>query len=959
MKRYGTFIGALTLAGMAAGLFTPLPTRAQDADPPRRSGRILGPAKRLSFADEAVGVQTKGQLQNLTMNYGMISDTRFEDVGNAPTDIFFDFRYPRENFTGVVDDFGLFFAIRENSKNGDKGNVIDAWTDNGNEDFIALDGSYGRTHYNPALDPSPHAALKYNNQTPYLAHSDLTATWPVDAPGVAVWPGLFRRDPVTGVQVPGEFASDRDIYMEFNDKNNQLGDVVGIEVHEMAYTYGRVYAEDVLFYEFFVINKSGRTLTGCYFGTYQDPDCSDHTEETLLVKDSLFADGTRVWAVADRDFDGDIGGATRPNSVGIMEDYTFGTAFFETPRDLGVTDFHYFVDPGPTDDAYLWPVITSDPTNPVIAATAGNYFHGSNRRMDDVSLITTKQDLAWTVATGPFDMAPGDTVKLTLAAVVGDDDADYYSNLWEAKKLFDARFNGPTAPPAPRLSAASGDRRVTLYWDDIPEISKDPATGEQDFEGYKIYRSQDGGITWGTRTTDALGRTAGYVPIAQFDLADNIKGLDPKNPLAWLGTDSGLRHSWVDSNVVNGIAYSYTIVSYDRGTSTLYSLESTRGDGPQVDNFVTVTPLPPATGRTSAALKSLTRSAGTGKGEITIDVIDESLLGTTPYRLTFTGTPAQSFSVTRMDGPGTVLYRNKPVNTPDLAVVDGFRVAVATGSVIGGIESVTDGKGRNVLGAANPSADSSWYISTVQNAQADTAAKTADYEIRFSSPGAIAYSWGVAGSTAKYSVPFAVWNTTSNATVAFEIRDLNNNQQWDEGETIYITRAPYPSPAPAIGSPNPATDIKQFAYQVSINNLPSDTARRPPSQGTVIRITSNNPYRAGDAYQFDFNPGSFDPARADLSLIRVVPNPYIVTSQYENTQNVRQIRFMFLPPECTIRIYTVAGVLVKTLYHNSSVGSLAWNLVSDWSQALAFGVYVYVAEDPHGNRSVGRFSLIK
>ena len=80
--------------------------------------------------------------------------------------------------------------------------------------------------------------------------------------GVAFWPGIFRRDPRTGVEVPGEFASDRDIYMEFDDKNNQLGDVVGIEVHEMAYSYGRVYAEDVLFYEFWVINKSGRTLTG-------------------------------------------------------------------------------------------------------------------------------------------------------------------------------------------------------------------------------------------------------------------------------------------------------------------------------------------------------------------------------------------------------------------------------------------------------------------------------------------------------------------------------------------------------------------------------------------------------------------------------------------------------------------------------------------------------------------------
>ena len=215
------------------------------------------------------------------------------------------------------------------------------------------------------------------------------------------------------------------------------------------------------------------------------------------------------------------------------------------------------------------------------------------------------------MASGPFTMGPGDTVKLTLAVVAGDDDADYYGNVWEAKKLFDAKFNGPVAPPAPRLSAVPGDGRVTLYWDDAPETAIDPSTGEQDFEGYKIYRSEDGGMTWGTRITDALGRTYGYVPVAQFDLANNIKGADPKNPLAWLGNDSGLRHSWVDSTVVSGVTYSYTIVSYDRGTPTLYSLETTRGDGPQVSNFVNATPLPPATGRVPAQLQGLTHSAGT------------------------------------------------------------------------------------------------------------------------------------------------------------------------------------------------------------------------------------------------------------------------------------------------------------------------------------------------------------
>lgn len=928
---------------------------------PDRKGTASA-AKRAGFADEAVGVQTMGQLQNLLMNYGQITDTRYEDVGNAPTETFFDFRYPRENFTGLCDDFALFVAIQQNSKNSNQGNVIDGWTDNDNEDWIAKDGSYGKTHYNPSLDPNPHPELKWNGATPYLAHSDLPDTWPVDAAGTPFWPGRFRKDPLTGVVKPGEFASDRDIYLEFTDANNQQGDVLGLEVQMMSYSYGRTYAEDYIFYEIFIINKSGNLIQGVRTGFYQDPDCSDYGQEILLLKDSLFTDGSRVWSLAQRDYDGDIGGATVPNSLGIAEDYTFGTVFFETPRNLGLTDFHYFADSGPTDDRVLWPIISSDPTNVNLAGGAASYFHGSNPRQDDVSLIPPNMDLAWIVATGPFDMAPNDTVKFVIGVVAGDDDADYYQNVWSAKQLYDAYYNGPAAPPSPALSAVTGDRRVTLYWDDTPETARDPSTGEQDFEGYKIYRSEDGGVTWGTKITDALGRTYGYVPVAQFDLDNAIKGPDPKNPLVWLGNDTGLRHSWVDSSVVNGITYSYTIVSYDRGTSTLYSLEGARGDGPAVKNFVNVTPTPPPTGSIPASLASLTHPQGVGDGTLSIEIIDPSQISQSPYQVRIQGTPASTFTVDRIEGSTSVpVLSAKPVNASDLPIVDGFRIQVSTDLVVGGVKSVTDQNGKSVLGASNPSSDSSWYVSVSIFPSGDTTSKSTSYEIRFSqTEQAVAYSWGLVGSVAAFTVPFTVWDITRNRPVCFEVDDVNRNQTWDEGERIFVTRVPYPDPPPAIGSPNPATLTAQFAYQVSVVNFPGDPAGNPPTPGTTIRVTSYNALRAGDVFEFTFAPSLIDEAAIDLTKIRVVPNPYIVVSRYESQQNVREIRFMYLPPECTISVYTVSGVLVKTLYHQStSDGSLSWNLVTDWNQALAFGVYVYVVEAPSGDRHLGKFALIK
>ena len=243
----------------------------------------------------------------------------------------------------------------------------------------------------------------------------------------------------------------------------------------MAYSYGRVYAEDRSSLNCSSSTKAGRSSTGAMSGTTRIPIAAT-TPKKRALEGFPVCQWYALWAVAQRDFDGDRGGQRAPIRSASWKTTRSGP-HLETPKNMGVTDFHYFVDPGPTEDSYLWPIITSEPTNPLIAGTAANYFHGANRRMDDVSLITTKQDLAWIIATGPFDMNPGDTVKLTLAAIAGDDDADYYSNLWEAKKLFDARFNGPTAPPPPKLSAVAGDGRATLYWTDTPEESDGPRHG--------------------------------------------------------------------------------------------------------------------------------------------------------------------------------------------------------------------------------------------------------------------------------------------------------------------------------------------------------------------------------------------------------------------------------------------------------------------------------------------------
>ena len=964
MIRISKFILILFIAAIFTAADNDRKAGKKEVDDVQLDKKATSLTKTTGFADEAVGVLDKGQLQNLTMNYGQITDTRFEDRGNAPTQTFFNFRYPRKNFTGLADDFSIFFAVPENSQNGNNGNVIEGWTDNDNEDWIAKDGAFGATHYNSASDPNPHAPLLYppdNPITPYLAHSDLQVTWPVDGNGNPFWPGYFRRDAETGQEVEGEFASDRDVYAVFTDDNNQLGNPIGIEVEMMAYSYGRPYADKFQFYEFFIHNNSGRRLDSCYVGYYHDPDCSDHGEEILILPDPQFNNPDIADIIIQRDIDGDIGGATRPNSVGVTEDFSYGMAILETPKNIGVTTFHYYEDSGPTEDEILWPIISSNPRDPDIAAFAGNFFHGSNQNIDDVGMIPSfgKVDWVYIVGSGPFSMEPGEVVKSTIVVAVGDTDADLLAQFDQALEMAKFNFIGPTAPPAPVLSAVPGDGQITLYWDDSSERIPDAFSGNIDFEGYRIYRSQDNGQTWGQEVNDVQGNLITYVPIAQFDLNNGISGFDARNPFTYLGDDTGLKHTFVDTDVKNGIRYSYTIVAYDRGDDIIFSLETARGTSTAEHNFVTVTPQPEFLGKIPAEVESLQQTAGNGKGEIFISIFDDNILKTDTYEIRFNGTPATGFDIVNSSLRQTVAT-NLPLNFDDTPVVDGFQVSVQTSQQIGGIERVTDGFENNVLGGANVDSSGSWFVTLEAFPTSSLESRSHDYEIRFTATGAIAYSWGPpANSSAAFQVPFEVWDVTPgvNQQVAFEVLDNNNNQQWEEGETIFILQAPYPNPQ--IGDPLQAAFPDEFPYQAIIANAPSDPDRTPPQTGDIVRIESFRSLSETDTYTMNFKMSGFDASLVDLSEIRVVPNPYIVGAEWEEIQNVHQVRFMFLPPECTINIYTVNGEKVNTIEHTNFSGDELFNLVNANDQALAYGLYVYVVNTPDGKKHMGKFAIIR
>ena len=154
------------------------------------------------------------------------------------------------------------------------------------------------------------------------------------------------------------------------------------------------------------------------------------------------------------------------------------------------------------------------------------------------------------------------------------------------------------------------------------------------------------------------------------------------------------------------------------------------------------------------------------------------------------------------------------------------------------------------------------------------------------------------------------------------------------------------------------------------------------SAGDVFTVEMGGIAAPQDSDELLLNTGSetliADDIRADLDRIRVVPNPYFVTNRAVISEGTDKIFFTHLPPRCTVRIYTLAGEMVREIEHEHTSpfnpdermaqgdkgGTETFNLLSYNNQALASGVYIYHVEArDEGNAVVGnkisRFAIIR
>lgn len=630
--------------------------------------------------------------------------------------------------------------------------------------------------------------------------------------------------------------------------------------------------------------------------------------------------------------------------------------------------------------------------------------------LDDV-LLEGGRNLGMFFSSGPFPLRAGQTERFSMALLFAEKDftdARRMENSSLARKkrtvqqIYNANYRFARPPDLPTVQAFAGDGQVTLLWDKRAEQSFDPFLQEFDFEGYLVLRSTEPFFEEATTITNAFGENILQKAIAQYDLKNGLRGLHPVSIDGVrfnLGNDTGLRHSFVDRDVINGQTYYYAVVAYDRGLvqrdaegrASIDPDGTVEGIAPSMTSFVirrdfqtgvtttdrntaVVTPRAPAAGFVAPEAYDVERSI---RGTAPIDL---TLVAPTPdvenrrYALRFQNSSpwnvdAQpSWTVTDERSGEVLAQGTSQPGLNELPLVDGILMTFTAPDTV-----ALAPEGARVTGGSV----GTYRVMALPGTSSTAVARSRfvpvphDYTLHRTSAFADT-SLVLAFGQRAIPTPFYITDQTTGRRADFiivEDVDSLRNGRYDDGDLVILVHGLTPTEAPRLqgGAWRASWAIRFFPPD---SFLDEGVPLVPPTPGTVVSFGTTRPFATGDQLTFSVSPPGFDTQLAAdrLREVYVVPNPYVATNPFEPSippdrsgRGERRIWFMNLPPRATVRIYTLTGELVQTLQHDSSVdnGQMSWDLVSRDGMNIAYGIYLYHIDAPEVGQHVGRFAVIK
>jgi len=584
--------------------------------------------------------------------------------------------------------------------------------------------------------------------------------------------------------------------------------------------------------------------------------------------------------------------------------------------------------------------------------------------------LASNYNIGFLFASGPFRLAAGQTERFSLALAYGADLVELARNTQTVQQIYNANYRFAVPPKLPTATAETGDGFVRLSWDDVAERGADAVTGEEDFEGYRIYRSTDPEfrdpqlITTGTGS----GPLGNGKPIAQFDLDNDYAGFSDlaiEGVQYYLGTNTGLTHTWTDFSAVNGQQYYYAVTAYDRGSEAFNFYPSENAIAPSrtprgglvlPTNVVAARPEPRVLGYVAAQANQAVPKDGQGDGSVAIEIVNSGLVpdGHT-FRIGFTAPHPDSLAATRYSltdvTTGQTAFNTGadlrgqgigPVGLGLLPIIDtGAEVTVdadTTGFLAG---STTDAEFTvtyersvlpiNRLRDGYPDDITIFFYDTV----VDTSVAVPFY----------------AATPAKFEV--IAYGPEGERRLDFIFRDR------DADRTISRTDEVIDIVTYVDGEPG----VPKVTWRVRVAAAPTQA----PAAGDAWALLLKRPFGADDTFEFT-TAGEYvraDGGGQELAPY-VVPNPYLGSASFEperfavSGRGERRVEFRGLPASCVIRIYNLIGELVQTLHHDGSTdGMVDWDLRTKDQLDVAPGLYIFHVDGGTAGEATGKFAIVK
>ena len=572
-----------------------------------------------------------------------------------------------------------------------------------------------------------------------------------------------------------------------------------------------------------------------------------------------------------------------------------------------------------------------------------------------------------------------------------------------AQNTYDALFQVPSAPTAPSVQTAVFDGQVILQWgSDLATVSdtetKVNEPGSFTFEGYNVYQ-----LPTPTSTLADGKRIVTYDnasdPSVVLDERFDINSGQILDVPVHFGTNSGINrvfnfdrdHFRDIDKLNNGQEYYLAITSYSVAQVPGFLPSSLESE----IRVVTVIPQGRAPGQVFGSefgtSIDVTHSAGSGNATVLPTVVDPTAVVSATYTVSWADDRTWS-----LDRGGTVLLEGQSNISLDenYLVADGLQVKVGNLvydapitflSATQTVDADASDVGLDLWGDGTLFGyDQGWNLPFWGGGTTDVALLQLDVEFRFTGVldkpvaeggqvtegGQMATLGGLSGGSGGRSIdthPFRPAGAPATGSfqqrIPFEAWDVDDPANPRQLNIVFYDRG-------ADGSRDEGTVMYHNTYNmdgrdyITIVHTDYDETKihelTDPMATWVVffQQQGGSTYTTGDVFLIEFSnpivPGSDEfsfssaglettssPALAvqDIDRVGVFPNPYFAFNPQETNRLARFVTFNNLPDQATIRVFNLAGQLVKVIEHDGGTFE-QWDLLNHSSLPVASGMYI-------------------